>query len=133
MIGKRLKELRQQKGLTQPELAKRLNISVSSIGMYETDAREPSDEIKTKIADFFNVTVDYLLGIDREYGAASIPEEHQAKQIEKHNARLQKEKYDGEDEWLYAFNYGYNDLDEADKEVLKATFDAYLKARKGDK
>ena len=133
MIGKRLKELRQQKGLTQPELAKRLNISVSSIGMYETDAREPSDEIKTKIADFFNVTVDYLLGIDREYGASSIPEEHQAKEIEKHNKRLQREKYDGEDEWLYAFKNVYNDLEEADKEVLKATFDAYLKARKGDK
>ena len=128
MIGKRLKELRQQKGLTQPELAKRLNISVSSIGMYETDAREPSDEIKTKIADFFNVTVDYLLGIDREYGATSIPEKHQAKEIEKQNERLQNKK--AEDERLVAFYEGYNDLDEADKDVLMATFDAFIKARK---
>ena len=133
MIGKRLKELRQQKGLTQPELAKRLNISVSSIGMYETDAREPSDEIKTKIADFFNVTVDYLLGIDREYGATFIPESHQTKEAEKHNARLQNKLDETKDERLIAFRQGYDELDDADKDILLATLDALVKARKENK
>lgn len=62
MIGSRLKLLREELGLKQEELAQRLSISPSSIGMYETDKREPNSEIIIKIANFFNVTVDYLLG-----------------------------------------------------------------------
>ena len=62
MRGERLKALREKKGLTQPELAKELQISPSAVGMYETNAREPSDELKIRIADFFNVSLDYLAG-----------------------------------------------------------------------
>ena len=61
MIGKRLKELREDKGLKQEELAKYLSISPSAIGMYETNKREPNDNILLQIADFFNVSTDYLL------------------------------------------------------------------------
>ncbi len=61
MKGQRLKELREEKGLKQNELAKILNISSSSIGMYETDRREPDDEMKLKIANYFNVSVAYLM------------------------------------------------------------------------
>lgn len=57
-----LKTLRRSKGLTQDELAKRLKISRSTIGMYEKGAREPDFETLTLIADFFNVDVDFLLG-----------------------------------------------------------------------
>ncbi len=64
MKGIRLKTLREQRGLNQFELAKILHISPSSIGMYETDKRDPSDELKIQIANFFNVTVDYLMGTD---------------------------------------------------------------------
>lgn len=62
MIGKRLKELREEKELNQEEFAKILNISRSSIGMYESGKREPSDELKKQMADFFNCSVDYLIG-----------------------------------------------------------------------
>lgn len=62
MKGIRLKELREKKGLNQSDLAKLLNISASAIGMYETDKREPDDNLKIKFANFFNVTVDYLMG-----------------------------------------------------------------------
>lgn len=57
-----LKALRKSKGLTQDELAKRLEISRSTIGMYEKGAREPDFETLTLIADYFNVDVDFLLG-----------------------------------------------------------------------
>ncbi|MCI6511910.1 MAG: helix-turn-helix domain-containing protein [Coprococcus catus] len=57
-----LKALRKAKGLTQDELAKRLEISRSTIGMYEKGAREPDFETLTLIADYFNVDVDFLLG-----------------------------------------------------------------------
>lgn len=56
------KLLRTSAGLTQVEMAKKLGISRSTIGMYETGAREPDFEILEKIADFFNVDIDYLLG-----------------------------------------------------------------------
>ena len=56
------KNLRIQAGLTQQEMADRLKISRSSIGMYENGEREPSFELLEAIADFFNVDMDYLLG-----------------------------------------------------------------------
>lgn len=56
------KELRIASGMTQTETAEKLGISRSTIGMYETGAREPDFETLEKIADFFHVNMDYLLG-----------------------------------------------------------------------
>ena len=56
------KRLRTSSGLTQAEIAEKLGISRSTIGMYETGAREPDFETLEKIADFFNVDTDFLLG-----------------------------------------------------------------------
>lgn len=56
------KRLRTSSRLTQAEMAEKLGISRSTIGMYETGAREPDFETLEKIADFFNVDTDYLLG-----------------------------------------------------------------------
>ena len=56
------KTLRQASGYTQQEFADKIGISRSTIGMYETGAREPDFETLETIADFFNVDIDYLLG-----------------------------------------------------------------------
>ncbi len=56
------KRLRISSKLTQAEMAEKLGISRSTIGMYETGAREPDFETLERIADFFNVDTDYLLG-----------------------------------------------------------------------
>lgn len=56
------RQLRLSSGLTQVEIAEKLGISRSTIGMYETGAREPDFDTLEKIADFFNVDIDYLLG-----------------------------------------------------------------------
>ncbi len=56
------KALRQTSGYTQQEFADKIGISRSTIGMYETGAREPDFETLEIIADFFNVDTDYLLG-----------------------------------------------------------------------
>ena len=60
----RLKELREARDLTQSELGKQLNISPSAIGMYEQGRRYPSLDILNRMADFFHVSTDYLLGRD---------------------------------------------------------------------
>lgn len=60
--GLRLKELREKEGLTQENLADKLHTSRSRIGMYEQGKREPDFEMQEAIADYFNVTIDYLFG-----------------------------------------------------------------------
>lgn len=57
----RIRELRLEKGLSQEELGKVLNVSGRTIGHYENGSREPTPEALNKLADFFGVTIDYLL------------------------------------------------------------------------
>lgn len=62
MLSTRLKELRKKNGITQIDFAKAFNISTGTIGNWETGAREPDTQTLLKIANYFGVTVDYLLG-----------------------------------------------------------------------
>lgn len=62
MLGTRIKELRTEKGLNQVELGKLFGIVKSTISLYENDKSTPDDEIKKKMAKFFNVSLDYLMG-----------------------------------------------------------------------
>lgn len=57
----RLKELRKARGISQLKLAMDLNMAQNTISRYETGAREPSIAELIKIADYFCVSVDYLL------------------------------------------------------------------------
>lgn len=63
MIGERLYDLRKDRGLSQDELGEILNINKHSISSYERGRSEPPDEIKIILAEFFHVSVDYLLGV----------------------------------------------------------------------
>lgn len=58
----RLKELRKKKGVSQLRLATDLNTTQNTISRYETGEREPGIDELIKIADYFNVSVDYLIG-----------------------------------------------------------------------
>lgn len=66
MFGRRIVELRKKRGLTQEELAKNLGISRSSLSLYEIEKREPDTEIIIKLAKYFSVSTDYLLGLDSD-------------------------------------------------------------------
>lgn len=61
MFGERLKELREDQGMTQSDLAIMLNTSRTTISSYESNTNEPSFQILIKISDIFNVSTDYLL------------------------------------------------------------------------
>ena len=61
-INERIKELRKEKGITQKELAKAVNITQSNIARYETGQQEPKATNIIALADYFNVSADYLLG-----------------------------------------------------------------------
>ena len=57
----RLKEIRKNRGITQLKLAMDLNISQNSISRYETGEREADYTTLIRLADYFNVSLDYLL------------------------------------------------------------------------
>ena len=58
----RLRELREHRGLSQTDVANDLHISRQSYNFYENGQREPNQEMLLKLADYYNVTTDYLLG-----------------------------------------------------------------------
>lgn len=62
MIGKKIKELREIKQITQEELAKYLGVAPQTVYKYEKEINEPDLKTTSKIAEYFNVTTDYLLG-----------------------------------------------------------------------
>lgn len=71
MYGDRIKYLREKAGLTQEELANRVKIKRASLSHYEKNRREPPYKVVKKIADFFEVSVDWIL--DEENSAIKGP------------------------------------------------------------
>ena len=68
-----LKRLRKDKKITQEELAKELEIAPSTVSMYERGEREPNIESIIAIANYFEVTVDFLVGnaiVERKEGGS---------------------------------------------------------------
>lgn len=66
IISERLKELRDDKRLTQSEIADSIGLSRATYAMYEIGKSKPKPETLQKIADYYSVTVDYLLGSDMD-------------------------------------------------------------------
>lgn len=63
MVADRIKDLREKNGLTQTELAKRLNVTRSAVNAWEMGISVPSTALIVDIARLFHVSTDYLLGI----------------------------------------------------------------------
>ncbi len=63
MIGARLKYLRKKNKLTQVELGENINVSQSTLALFESEKRDISSDMIIKIANYFDVSTDYLLGL----------------------------------------------------------------------
>lgn len=68
-IAETFKNLRLEKGLTQKELAEKLKIGQSTVNNYENENRAPIPEIIIAYSKFFNVSTDYLLGLEDDFGS----------------------------------------------------------------
>ncbi|KMT22974.1 helix-turn-helix domain-containing protein [Clostridium cylindrosporum] len=79
MLSSRLKELRREKDILQKDVAEKLNISTSAYGFYEQGKRTPDLTTLELLADFFNVSVDYLLGRTNNKNEVLIPEDYSSK------------------------------------------------------
>lgn len=64
MYGQRIKEIRQEKGLTQSQLAEMLSTTQSTIGKYEREEIQLAVDTIIKICKVFEVSADYLLGLE---------------------------------------------------------------------
>lgn len=83
-FASRMRELRKEQKMTQDELAERLGISRSAVGMYEQGRREPDFEMLDLVADVFDVSIGYMVG-NKDRGAyprhGEKTEERKPKQI----------------------------------------------------
>jgi len=62
LYGERLKQLRKERGVQQRELAQMLGISIRGYQFYESGDNEPNIKVLIALADFYNVSIDYLVG-----------------------------------------------------------------------
>lgn len=112
ILGKRIELERNNLGLSQIELAKRLNLSSSaSISQYESGERTPSDDIKLKMTEIFNCSLDYLMG------KSDIRNQHKL----------------NIDEADIAYASGIKALNETNKMIIKNTIEALLTKQEKDK
>lgn len=65
-FGETLKKLRTKAGMTQAELAKRLNVTKSVVSYYELSERNPSPDVLIQLSQIFGVSTDYLLGLNHK-------------------------------------------------------------------
>lgn len=68
----RLKELREERNLSQLDVANAIGTSQTNIGRWEKDKNEPSSGYIIKLANFFGVTTDFLLGREDDFGNVSV-------------------------------------------------------------
>lgn len=67
-IGERLMKLREEKGFLQRDVAEKIGIAPNTLSGYERNLRSPDPMTLSKLADFYGVSVDYLLGKEVEIG-----------------------------------------------------------------
>lgn len=67
MISMRIRQLREKTGMTQAELAKRLDVTRSSVNAWESGLSTPTTQYVVALSRLFHVTADYLLGTEADY------------------------------------------------------------------
>ena len=122
------KQLRLSSGLTQVEMAEKLGISRSTIGMYETGAREPDFDTLEKIADFFNVDIDYLLG--RTEKTTILPETAGKYYLNEETARVAQEIFESKE--LRGLFDTARDASPEDLKTVQTLLEALKRKERGD-
>lgn len=80
-FGQRLKELMDDRGTTQRQISKELNIAVTTLNGYANDYREPDFQTLSSLARYFNVSADYLLGISSNPQLSAAASDHNAQRL----------------------------------------------------
>lgn len=98
ILGKRLKEARENRKLTQIEAAKKLGISNGTLSGYERNYRDPDTAMLEKMAELYNVKVDWLLGRTSDWNNNSLElTEKDERDIAKRMEKIKNELMEGKD------------------------------------
>ncbi len=124
MYGEKIKTLRKSNNLTQAQLAEKLNCSVSKVGMWETDKREPTKNDLVSLADIFNVSINYLLDVEENTDLNNKDKEDLAKSLDNAIKMINNEN----DSLL--FSGEVLNLDEETKELLISSLEQSIKIGK---
>ena len=113
----KIKELRSEKSITQQEIASAIKISRSVISEYESGKSEPTANVIIKLADFFGVSADYLLGRSDDLGNITVqsPTESQLTAEEKELLSLFRKMTSGQKTRVTAFCEGVLSAPEKNK------------------
>jgi transcriptional regulator with XRE-family HTH domain len=137
-ISNNLKILRSQKGITQNELSKILNINRATYAHYETGRREPDIETLKLLADYFGVSVDFLLGNNieknNEYKINSSKDLNKVKESNEVYELIEKDILKDVKNIIYKMDhhgtgvyFNGQEMDEESKELFKSLLDVALK------
>lgn len=118
MLGNRIKELRKKRGLTQKQLAQKFNVSEQAIAGYEQNARRPNPDMLKDLANFFEVSVDYLLGNDDT--SISLSNATEDKELNKKILQMAQDEFD---RTLFK---KYGDLSEEKKKLVMAVINGII-------
>lgn len=122
------KRLRLASGLTQTEIAEKLGVSKSTISMYENGNREPDFDTLEKIADFFNVDIDYLLG--RTEKTTALPETAGKYYLNDETAQVAQEIFENKE--LRGLFDTARDASPEDLRTAQTILEALKRKEKGD-
>jgi transcriptional regulator with XRE-family HTH domain len=128
MLSKILKQERTKKGLSQMAFAKLFGVSQQTIGSWETNRTSPDLESLSKLANFFNVSIDYLLGL------TDIPETIDTYIAKQSNKQPVENQYNADEQELIQL---YRELPPEGKITIKSLaktqHDLYVKPKSDEK
>ncbi|MFX3617940.1 MAG: helix-turn-helix domain-containing protein [Sporolactobacillus sp.] len=119
MMARRLKSLRESKGYKQNFIADKIGIKNNTLSGYESGARKPDPETLSRLADMYEVSVDYLLGRTNDRQQATLTEKDE-KDIAKRMKKIKEELMKGNGDESIAFYEGAPLSDEAKESLLQS-------------
>lgn len=132
-FGDRLKLLRNEKNLTQQGIADILNVERPTIAGYETKRKQPDYEKVKILADYFNVSIDYLLGysdIKNPYEDVEKPETTLTKKDEKDIQKALNETLEKLESSQDGLMFDGEPMDEATRELLRISLENSMRIAK---
>ncbi len=95
-LGQKIANLRKEKGLTQEELAEKLDVSSQAVSKWENDISCPDIMLLPKLADIFGTTVDSLLGCEKEKESVQLVPQRERKNVDDLVMRIVVDSSDGD-------------------------------------
>lgn len=130
MLGDKIKTLRKEKRVTQQELANAIDVVQSTIGMIESGKKTGSTQTLLKIANFFGVTVDYLLSEDDKKNEEDVTQIKLSKKAEKDIEKALAQTLEDLSNTQDGLMFSGEPIDDETRELLKISLENSMRLAK---